>query len=123
MIRSRSRGFGTAFKIVAAGVLGWLAYLAEKGYPLARILDDPRLFDKMTPAGVVQDKAARTGGIDLNPVDKTLEIEGASPWVLRMDPAMLQQYESAAGLAPVILNSRPAQDIYVFLGITARSPR
>jgi len=61
------------------------------------------------------------GGIDLGYVDEELEVlVSRAPFLLRVDPAVLQQYQNAAGFIPVIGNIRPMKDLQVFLGLKAQ---
>ena len=59
------------------------------------------------------------GGINLNPVDKTLDVDaaqGAAAMKFNIDPAMLKEYQSAPGFVPVIMNIEPLESLPAFLG-------
>ncbi len=59
-----------------------------------------------------------TGGIDLTPERLGLETISDNPGlVFRMDPAVLERYQSAPGLEPVIINIQPMDNLSSFLGI------
>jgi len=64
------------------------------------------------------------GGIDLNPVDRTLQI-GASGdnLMFKIDPAMVEKLRASSGFSPVILNIQPVlpEDLPMFLGLTESS--
>ena len=65
----------------------------------------------------------RKGGIDLNPVDKMLQLNGdGSALKFNIDPAMVRQYQAAPGFMPVILNIRPLDDLPAFLGVSEQKP-
>ncbi len=62
-------------------------------------------------------QVAADGGIDLNPVDHVMTVgtsEGSG--FFHFDPAALEKYRGAAGIAPVILSIRPVNDLAGFLG-------
>ena len=64
-------------------------------------------------------KTQDAGGIDLNPVDKMIEVEAGTVGhavKFYIDPAMLQQYRAASGFAPVIIDIHPMKvSVPVFL--------
>ncbi len=58
-----------------------------------------------------------TGGIDLNPVDNKLDVQGSREAVrFNIDPEQLEKYRSTPGFIPVILNVRSLNDLPSFLG-------
>ncbi len=62
-------------------------------------------------------RAAVDGGIDLNPVDRVMAVgamDGGG--FFHFDPAALEKYRDAAGIAPVIIAVRPLNDLAGFLG-------
>ncbi|MBF0479215.1 MAG: hypothetical protein HQL26_06995 [Candidatus Omnitrophica bacterium] len=62
--------------------------------------------------------AFNKGGIDLNPVDKTLQIQSNGDVIkFNIDPAMLEQLKNASGFSPIIINITPLKDLKMFLGI------
>ena len=106
--------FSLAFEMVSAV---WLAYLSKQEKSLAEMLEDESILDQLAPKDD-HGQAQAPGGIDLHPVEAMLEVEGASEASFPVDPAMLQRYDAAPGLVPVILGVRPAVDLSGFLGIT-----
>ncbi len=64
----------------------------------------------------------RNGGIDLNPTDKMIKVNGdssVSAMRFNIDSAMLEQYRTSPGFTPVIMNVQPLEDLPGFLGVQA----
>ncbi|MBF0479405.1 MAG: hypothetical protein HQL26_07975 [Candidatus Omnitrophica bacterium] len=58
------------------------------------------------------------GGIDLNPVDDTLQINSKGEAIkFNIDPALYEQLKAVPGFTPIIINVAPLKDLKVFLGI------
>ncbi len=59
-----------------------------------------------------------TGGIDLNAVNKQLQVQNAGEGIkFHLDPAQLALWQDAAGVTPVIISVEPLKDISLFLGV------
>ena len=59
-----------------------------------------------------------TGGIDLNRVDKDLQVKNQNGGIkFHIDPAMLEQLQNAPGFEPVIISIQPMTDLHLFLGL------
>ncbi|MBF0484435.1 MAG: class I SAM-dependent methyltransferase [Candidatus Omnitrophica bacterium] len=59
-----------------------------------------------------------TGGIDLNPIDKTLETQSNGGGIkFNVDQAMLERMQNAQGFEPVVTDIIPLKDLRAFLGI------
>ena len=66
-----------------------------------------------------RDNPSALGGIDLTPANMNVQIQSSNGDIkFRMDPAMLQQLQNAAGFVPVIINIQPLINLRQFLGIT-----
>ena len=58
----------------------------------------------------------KNGGIDLNRVDESLQVQDQRGEIkFNMDPAMLQQLQNAVGFVPVIIDIEPVGDLTRFL--------
>ncbi len=66
--------------------------------------------------GLGLDAAMVNGGIDLNNIKDSLQVQNQNDEIkFHMDPAMLQQLQNAPGFVPVIINIRPMTDLKAFL--------
>jgi len=66
------------------------------------------------------------GGIDLTPAKMNLQTkidaaQGGPGIKFHLDPALLEQLQSAPGFVPVIIDMHPVTDIRLFLGIKEAS--
>jgi len=69
------------------------------------------------------DKAQSPGGIDLNPVDRTLNVDNDGEAIkFHIDPVLFEQYRSSPGFFPVIMNIQPLDDLPAFLGAREEEP-
>ena len=60
----------------------------------------------------------REGGIDLNTVKNSLQIQNQDEGIkFRLDSAILQQLQNVPGFTPVIINIQPMTDLCAFLGL------
>ncbi len=65
-----------------------------------------------------------SGGIDLNPVAQVMQVDASDAGTFfHFDPAMLEKYRGSAGVAPVIIDIQPMNDLPNFLGIAPVTAR
>ena len=71
-----------------------------------------------TPKASSMFKKPDTGGIDLTPADRAMQIQNRSgAFKFRIDPARLEQLRNAPGFSPIIINIQPMTDLRFFLGL------
>lgn len=100
---------------VALGILFWDG-LVKEGLAKRKFLSYAMLREEALSVSVPE-ASAKKGGIDLNAVDRTLDVEGevaSMPFHVR--PDILAQYRSASGFSPVIIGMEPLADLPAFLG-------
>jgi len=87
----------------------------------------PFFYERLAPERAAGDSGldqamTNKGGIDLNPVDKTLSVGNAGETMkFNIDPALLERVKNAPGLTPVILNIEPLESLPAFLGFKEKT--
>lgn len=81
-----------------------------------------RLQPDFNPANWDQAAIANTGGIDLNAVEKNLQLQNSDGEIkFNLDPAVMERLQNAPGFVPVIINIQPMTDLRLFLGVQETS--
>ena len=73
---------------------------------------------QMKPGAITEQIKPGPGGVDLTPAHMDLETKNAGGEIkFKVDAALLEQFQSAPGFSPVIINIQPMTDLRAFLGL------